>query len=386
MSDIINAQGAPDELSNAEQTTNSQRSGTHSLNSMASITMSQLSKLGVYYNEAESEEIDLLDEFLHGKDADAIWGDNLPKYLGKEYSVVNHLGGSTQNICFKVRQNSTGKFYVLKHVNVRRRSDEDEDSPPQSTKAFRKAVRCSISILKHEAQIVRQQNHPNIIRVVQELDNRLPPFQGIILDCWQDSLYDLSRGRVSGLTATDENVWTFFRQASSALRYLHAKKLCHLDIKPDNVLFNVRNATRSKRRDPELVFCLTDFGSSFYEDDMAIECGTSFFAAPETFERANEEVRGACTASDIWSLLVTCLDALDAERIRGAVGDSAYHPDDEEGFSRLVELFQLTVESDARFVDFKDCLAIDASDRPTVSELIDRQAGMLGFGRRDVFK
>ena len=84
--------------------------------------------------------------------------------------------------------------------------------------------------------------------------------------------------------------------------------------------------------------------------------------------------------------MVTILDALNVGVIRQIMDDPENDADSEEVYECLAKELQSNVERDARFREFRDCLALDPAERPTAAELIDRQNSMLGFGRRDAFK
>ncbi|KAF7632758.1 Protein kinase domain-containing protein [Meloidogyne graminicola] len=85
-------------------------------------------------------------------------------------------------------------------------------------------------------------------------------------------------------------IWYLFEQISSAVYYIHSKKIMHRDLKPPNILLNNNYFVK-----------LADFGLSRL--NLAIGgqaktvCGTPYYMSPE---RINEEPY--TFASDIWSL------------------------------------------------------------------------------------
>ena len=70
---------------------------------------------------------------------------------------------------------------------------------------------------------------------------------------------------------TDKLIRTYFRQLIGALEYLHSKKVCHLDLKLENILLGDKYQMK-----------LADFDLSYIEGDKSILTrGTKFYRAPE---------------------------------------------------------------------------------------------------------
>ena len=86
----------------------------------------------------------------------------------------------------------------------------------------------------------------------------------------------------------------YFQQMSSAISYLHDRKICHRDLKPENILL-----CSSEDQDP--VLKLTDLGLSKLVDQTILKtfCGTEVFMAPEMWKKAANE------REDCWALVST---------------------------------------------------------------------------------
>jgi calcium-dependent protein kinase len=80
------------------------------------------------------------------------------------------------------------------------------------------------------------------------------------------------------------------------LKYIHHNKICHRDIKPDNILYNRQSKS----------ITIIDFGISKKVEDrgrrreMLTLTGTPYYRAPEMFEGG-----GYDEMVDIWALGVT---------------------------------------------------------------------------------
>lgn len=138
----------------------------------------------------------------------------------------------------------------------------------------------------------------------------------------------------------------------SALHYVHGQGLCHLDIKPSNV---VAGAPAK----------LIDFSIAMTAEQAAAltqPLGSDEYMAPEQCLPHERGVVGQ--ASDVW--------ALGATLFRAAAGFRAF--DREPRWAQLTdEPHLLSHFVDPAFAEIiSDCLAVDPADRPTPSQVVDR--------------
>lgn len=91
---------------------------------------------------------------------------------------------------------------------------------------------------------------------------------------------------------TENEIKLIMKQLLEALRYLHSHKLCHRDVKPDNILYD-----RKKGK-----MWLIDFGVSklwmekHVKKEMLTNTGTPDYKAPELYEGG-----GYTHAIDLWA-------------------------------------------------------------------------------------
>ncbi|XP_046402513.1 serine/threonine-protein kinase ULK3-like isoform X2 [Ischnura elegans] len=91
----------------------------------------------------------------------------------------------------------------------------------------------------------------------------------------------------------------FLQQLASALKYLRSKNVCHMDLKPQNLLL-------TSRVNPKLK--LADFGFAQYLSDDDKECslrGSPLYMAPEMLLNAEYDAR-----VDLWSVGVIAYECL----------------------------------------------------------------------------
>lgn len=170
-------------------------------------------------------------------------------------------------------------------VRLAQRQDANKKYAVKSILKVR--LKKGITVLRNELSILRESDHPNIIKVYETYED--DTYVHIVMEyCKGGDLLDnlIQRGQYD-----EENAAKIFEKILSAINYLHSLSICHRDIKPDNFLFT------SKESDAEIK-CI-DFGlaTRFGEDDdMHSKVGTPYYLAPEIL-RGN--YRKEC---DIWSL------------------------------------------------------------------------------------
>ena len=156
--------------------------------------------------------------------------------------------------------------------------------------------------LERELRVSTTFNHPNIIKVYEEI--YLPDVIIIVMDLCENG--DLLSYLSENPFIVSSNAKRLFRQLVDAVSYLHDRNIVHRDLKPENILV-----------DRDLNVKIIDFGlSHFYKvgDKFPLKCGSLSYVAPEildichgatinqssVIEKETEKLNAF--ACDVWSL------------------------------------------------------------------------------------
>ncbi|XP_039075602.1 death-associated protein kinase 2 isoform X2 [Hyaena hyaena] len=191
------------------------------------------------------------------------------------YDIGEELGSGQFAIVKKCREKSTGLEYAAKFIKKRQ-------SP-----ASRRGV--SREEIEREVSILRQVLHPNVITLHDVFENRTDVV--LILELVSGGeLFDFLAQKES---LSEEEATSFIKQILDGVNYLHAKKIAHFDLKPENIMLLDKNI-------PIPHIKLIDFGLA-HEIEDGVEFknifGTPEFVAPEI---VNYEPLGL--EADMWSI------------------------------------------------------------------------------------
>lgn len=154
----------------------------------------------------------------------AIWLDT--------YERIRVIGSGAQGIVYELRHRKTGQSYALKEIEI------------NNDTQMRHAVRESL-LLK---EITENISHPNIMRI-EKVFQVGKKFYLVFPLCTGGELYEavVKRGFY-----TEYHAARIIRDVVSALQTLHQNNILHLDMKPENILFE------TNKRDAKIK--ITDFG------------------------------------------------------------------------------------------------------------------------------
>ncbi|ORX35369.1 hypothetical protein BD324DRAFT_609596 [Kockovaella imperatae] len=229
--------------------------------------------------------------------------------------------------------------------------------------------------IKDESDVMSMLNHANIVEYygIEVHRDRVFIFQEY---CEDGSLADqLAHGRID----SEEIIIWYAYQMLQGLQYLHGKGIEHRDVKPENILmtrtalkfvdFGAAKVVVKGNRTMAKTRALKTKAPGDGPGVMNSFAGTPMYMAPEVI-RATERA-GKLGSADIWSTGCVLLELatgrkpwsnLDNEwAIMFHIGIATQHPP-------LPERGEL---SDAGISFIERCLMLDASERPTASELLE---------------
>jgi serine/threonine protein kinase len=153
--------------------------------------------------------------------------------------------------------------------------------------------------VKNEIDILRQLEHPNIIRLLQEFET-FRQIHIVMEYIGTTSLGEFLKKR-PGKKLPENEARLLFQQLASAIDCLHKSSMVHRDIKADNVLIESLSCVK-----------LIDFGfaSKPSENSTGILCGTPAYMAPEIVCKSEEQTSFPV---DIWALGVLLFQTVEGD-------------------------------------------------------------------------
>ncbi|CAD8133730.1 unnamed protein product [Paramecium octaurelia] len=143
-----------------------------------------------------------------------------------------------------------------------------------------------VSRVLHEAEILKQLDHPNIVKILEIYQNSEQIF--IVTELYTGG--ELFDAIVEFQHFSEKDAAKLIKQVLLGLNYCHQHKIVHRDIKPENIVF--------ESKDKKGTIKIIDFGTSrIFEPHkkMNQKIGTPYYIAPEVLKKKYNE------KCDIWS-------------------------------------------------------------------------------------
>lgn len=151
----------------------------------------------------------------------------------------------------------------------------------------KKDLQGKVEALENEIAILKKVKHPNIIGMVEMLDNKSHLY--VVMDLVQGG--ELFDRIVEKGSYTEQDAATVIQDVLKAVDYLHSLGIVHRDLKPENLLYD--------SPDDDARIMISDFGLSKMEEEngMSTACGTPGYVAPEVLRQ-----KPYGKAVDCWSI------------------------------------------------------------------------------------
>lgn len=162
--------------------------------------------------------------------------------ISKLYNVLNIIGHGSSAIVRKARGLHSNDMYAIKIIRKRMQA----------------------KFLEREVEILKQVNHPNVIKYDNIIDGKHHLY--IVLEYVDGGdLFD----RIAQNPLSEESARNIFTQILLAVEYLHDAGIAHRDMKPENILLDKNDTVK-----------LTDFGLARFSMEngkMITVCGTPHY-------------------------------------------------------------------------------------------------------------
>ncbi|NQT86588.1 serine/threonine protein kinase [bacterium] len=232
----------------------------------------------------------------------------MPKPKLKGYELLDAIGNGAGSIVYKAIDRRTNEMVAIKHVTpgtiqaiekARRRGRTGDERLGAHARINYKGFYHQVA---NEYRVLRNLDEsPHIVKVHELVTlRRFFRLQG----------YDLIMEYIKGVSFRDKrdypmlDILRFYREAASALAFLHAHRILHADMKPHHIFITADGHVK-----------ILDFGQArFFSDPPGRVQGTVDFMAPEQAKGRPVDVR-----TDVYGLGATFYSVLTGENNRPAL-------------------------------------------------------------------
>uniref|UniRef100_A0A3P8VB99 non-specific serine/threonine protein kinase n=1 Tax=Cynoglossus semilaevis TaxID=244447 RepID=A0A3P8VB99_CYNSE len=259
------------------------------------------------------------------------------------YEIGEELGSGQFAIVKQCTEKHTGVHFAAKFIKKRQ------------SMASSRGVR--LEEIEREVNILQQLQHANIVRLHDVYENRTDVV--LILELVSGGeLFDFLAQKES---LSEEEATQFIKQILEGVNYLHARKIAHFDLKPENIMLLDKNVSLPRIK-------LIDFGLA-HKIEAGVEFknifGTPEFVAPEI---VNYEPLGL--EADMWSIgVITYILLSGASPFLGETKQDTLENISDVNYEFDEELFCHTSDLAKRFIS--QLLEKDKRKRLSIQEALN---------------
>jgi len=219
------------------------------------------------------------------------------RYIHK-YLLQERLGRGCFGIVRKCKDITTGKIYAMKILNIKILKSQLKYTWTENNKMQTSSMFDSV---QQEISIMKRLRHRNILNLIEIIHSDEVLY--LILEYMAHG--SLARAEQEGnhkikkiCCENNDKLRRYMRDMVSGLAYLHSQRICHSDIKPENILIGENDVLK-----------LADFGISRFLDHgqskrvFQEKEGTLAFQAPECLQESDSKF--SLYPTDVWALGVT---------------------------------------------------------------------------------
>ena len=223
---------------------------------------------------------------------------------GGRYSIIESIGKGGFGITYLATQRGLDRTVVIKEFFMSDYCARERDTLRVTfgTDSSRGMIERFREKFVKEARNIAAFDHPNIVRVIDVFEENNTAYYVMEYHSAGSlgSLLDI-RGALN-----EDDALYYIRQVASALKYVHSRKMMHLDIKPENILVNSRGEA-----------VLIDFGLSKRYDEKGKATSTTPIGISHGYAPMEQYNPGGVgefsPAIDVYSLGATLFTLLTGE-------------------------------------------------------------------------
>ena len=239
------------------------------------------------YNKRNSNDLSIIDKINKKTNNEE---DKLKEFDFEEYKIITQIGQGTFSKIYLV-QNKNGEPFSMKKIILSEELD--------------------VKSVINEYQMCYQLKHDNIVKILGIYNNKLDKTTYVVYVLMEVGLTDWDKEirsyKEKNIEYTENDLYKIIKQLTKVLAFLQKKKVCHRDIKPQNILVF-----------KDKIYKLADFGEAKQMQKINFSLannslrGTELYMSPLLFNglrTGRVDVKHNLYKSDVYSLGLSLLFA-----------------------------------------------------------------------------